>query len=393
MTDPTDDSLLARLNALKPTPTTLSTHPTSSISRTYPSPTPPTSKPDELAARFARLGSPSPSTSPAPTRSAPAIAPGASSYIEGVAEGVGGARTEGNREDEKSLEELLKELELGGGEWDAGIEEERDVRGLVREARRVLPEIKNAVDGGDGEDAGRRNGAQVRGADWEDLKLDIGGRGVTVDNDTQEHVSDNERKKTEEEEAAELLERFLAEAALDKQDETMAENDARSASPSQPRFENPQDTSPNLDPLDLDLPTAPGILPSSSPSTTTPNEDALTARLAALYRSTPQSSSSATDPLGLPTTPSSIPSAPTTTNPKTSSSLEKYTDDEIDSWCIICNDDATLRCLGCDGDLYCAGCWTEGHKGESAGWEERRHKAVLFRKAGKEKKKRLVGAS
>jgi hypothetical protein len=52
--------------------------------------------------------------------------------------------------------------------------------------------------------------------------------------------------------------------------------------------------------------------------------------------------------------------APSSSKKKMKSSLPTYTDAEIATWCTICNDDATVRCLGCDGDLYCRGCWGEG---------------------------------
>jgi len=36
-------------------------------------------------------------------------------------------------------------------------------------------------------------------------------------------------------------------------------------------------------------------------------------------------------------------------------------EDEL-PWCELCNEDAQLRCIECDGDLYCRRCWKETHQ-------------------------------
>jgi hypothetical protein len=145
---------------------------------------------------------------------------------------------------------------------------------------------------------------------------------------------------------------------------------------------NDKKTTGSTDDDPFSLPSAPTALkPTDSLDESQVLEDAFTARLAAL-------AGPKTDSLGLPSAPSFAPSAKP---PKIESSLQQKLDEEIDTWCIICQDDATLKCLGCDGDLYCRNCWMEGHKGESAGFEERTHRAVEFVKGG-DKKKTLAAA-
>lgn len=378
----TDDDLLARLNALKKSSVNLDTTYTSSIASSN------ALKPtDDLAARFARLGSPSPSSSPQPSRttstnnvSAPVVAPGAPSYLEGIAQGVGGGSTEFNEEDEKSLEELLGELNNAVGdrnEWDVSSKEQQDVGKLLKDMKRILPEVVNsrAQDAKGGATKGATNDKEGL-TDWESIEVNVGtghvgaGPGDRVDDNEEDEEG---KKKTEDDEADDVIARVMAELEISKKyDPPSPPSPNDSDSDSGNRKEK---SALDADDDDLALPSAPTDLLEDDFARTQAIEDAFTARLAALSAPSPK-----TDALGLPSAPSFSPHK----KPPVSSNIQKRIDEEVDTWCIICQDDATLRCQGCDGDLYCQNCWMEGHRGESAGFEEKRHKAVLFAKKKKQ---------
>jgi hypothetical protein len=374
---PADDDLLTRLNALKKSTVSLDTNYSSSIApSSSPKPT------EDLASRFARLGSASPSASPQPSRTTstsnanpPLAAPGAPGYLEGIAEGVGGDKVEFNEEDEKSLEDLLRELKGAVGdrdEWDLSGKEQQDVGRLLKDMKKILPEVVNS----------RKQGATARGAsgnpsakeeltDWESIEVNVGDGAVTAGKEDTEVEGGDEgdgKKPSEAEETDDVIARVMAELEISKK------YDPPSPPPEDDNSSDTGDQKNDQDAADgLTLPSAPTSLPEDSFARTQAIEDAFTARLAAL--SAPQ-----TDSLGLPSAPSFSPRK----KPPIQSNIQQRIDDEVDTWCIICQDDATLKCLGCDGDLYCQLCWTEGHRGESAGFEERMHKAVLYARRKKE---------
>ncbi|TWU76226.1 hypothetical protein ED733_004400 [Metarhizium rileyi] len=143
----------------------------------------------------------------------------------------------------------------------------------------------------------------------------------------------------------------------------------------------PQEEDPDK-PTHLKLPSVPGDHDCANDKVQTPQGiDDITARMAALRAPT------STDD-GLPSVPTSKPSK----RVNRLTSRTNYTDDDADSWCTVCLEDATLRCLGCDGDVYCTRCWREMHTGPAAAWDERSHKAVQFTRDGRKEKKVALGA-
>ncbi|KAK5056191.1 hypothetical protein LTR84_012744 [Exophiala bonariae] len=286
----------------------------------------------------------------------------------------------GKPEDEKTVEELLADLGAPE-EWQPDKSEEAQVVDLLELAKSALataPQLETIP--GEGEESILTTAQPAR---LPAVDISVFAPEPESDVEQPEKPLPGRTKEALEKEADELLARILDEVKHEPREQ---ESDGKDASDAEGSEDAPIENSRSEDPkttttsADVHFPTTPSKLPEpiASDTTATSDDDDLASRFAGL----------------------SLPSVPTIITSKSKASATKstpgFTDEDIDTWCIICSDDATLRCIGCDGDLYCTNCWIEGHRGEDAGFEERTHKAVQFVKGGGKKKapkrRTMVGA-
>jgi hypothetical protein len=194
----------------------------------------------------------------------------------------------------------------------------------------------------------------------EGKELDIEVGVIRPDNEDEKDEEDDEdedkeekQDKKDDEEADDYVQRVLAELEFDKKYGGVEDG------------EDEDKTDKEEDDNGLSLPSAPTELPSSpAPDQDANVDDALSARFASL---------------SLPGVPSFNPAnKPVNIQKSVKTNLPKYTDEDMESWCCICNEDATIKCVGCDGDLYCQECWRDGH-GNGPG-QERGHRALAYAK-------------
>ncbi|KAK0391683.1 hypothetical protein NLU13_1182 [Sarocladium strictum] len=360
-----DRSLLDRLQALRGASEPPESSPRISIDTIERAKTP--TREDTLAARLKSLrsqdASPHAQSSPSP-----APAPRKNDAGTGTAQTPDEDVDEAFETDDATLEDLL--ADVGGDETAfAAVHAEPDdakVKALLEELADSIPQDE------DGETRSHRG-----------TKRDEGEEQTAEDDDDDDDDSDGEKMGKE---VDDVVKRYRDEIEMESKlglNESESEREEEHDGPE--RRDAPRDEQlPSLD----DLPSIPADTTtntSSSPSSSsTPADlDSITTRLAALRTSSSHSAD-------LPSVPTSKPSKP----PNRLTSRTDYTDDDADSWCTVCLEDATVRCLGCDGDVYCTRCWKEMHRGERAGYEERGHKAVEYKRETKGERRRVaIGAS
>jgi len=327
-----DDALLARLNALKKSHVSLDTNRSiaSSTKDTASEETP--SAHVDLQTRFLRLGGGGVSSSAQ-----------ASQVFAGPDDDDDDDGHAFNEEDEKTFEELLKDV---GSREQRGVDggDQRDIRRLVRDVRQVLPDVAPRI-----------------GARKEDSS---GGAGDGEEEHGEDEEDESESEANMDEEADEYLAKVLAQVGIDEKyggEDTGRESDVEAEEQDSAQTQRSRTVSSEPASTSLDLPSAPTDLPDVPVDEDSSTDATLSARLASL---------------SLPSAPSFLPSQKPVKVTKAKAKAPQFTDEEIDSWCVICNDDAAVRCIGCDGELYCKVCWFEGHRGEGAGFEERGHRWV-----------------
>lgn len=354
-----DDDLLARLNALKPSSVKLESTPSVDIQISKP----PSSVEDRLADRLKglRAGN-SLVANEQPTSRSVYGGDAADVLTAHIADEVASDPIEDWQNDgnEQSIDELLAELE-SNEHAKLNPDDPDDVAALLKEAREALPPPGQAGTGDSG---------------------DV--RENTHSQDDNEHEpaeeDENENPKSEDQqdeaEADDYVQRILAELDFNRKHGIADEEEEQESNPPPTKSTaSPPEPSSKTPTSALNLPSTPRKLP-QSPSHEADSE--LESRFSNLG-------------LSLPSTPTSAPtsSASAKAKQKAADALAKskakakgpaFTDEDIESWCCICNEDGEVRCLGCEGDIYCGECWREGH-GDGPG-QERGHRAVQFVRKG-----------
>ncbi|KAI1408924.1 hypothetical protein F5Y13DRAFT_171112 [Hypoxylon sp. FL1857] len=394
----TDRSLLDRLNALKPSTVNLDPSSPKSVAASTIEPAKPLSREDALSERLKSLrnqpekkiyiaSSPEEGrrdgdtiTSSSPNQiSQPPSGPKSPGTVIGAPQVPISEDTNDDADpllftDDQTLEELLADLESDQPWLDEIAAEEEEHRRVTA----LLEELGDA--------------SRISQDPDPDLKSKEANRDSGDD-----HSSDDDSEGEQmTREADDILAQAVDEAELEKprgspqhgSRPTSPSQDVKSTAHGDPTNESAFAAKSNeIDPFNL--PAVPSDLQDQPNLPEPPRGDdddadfaaSITSRMAALRvdansgPTLPSVPTSDVDTFGLPTVPTFAPAD------RPAPGLIKrfgFTDEDQKTWCVICLEDGAIRCLDCDGDVYCARCWKEMHVGPSAGYDERGHRWEKF---------------
>ncbi|KAF4833182.1 Abscission/NoCut checkpoint regulator [Colletotrichum tropicale] len=274
--------------------------------------------------------------------------------------------------DDQTLEDLLSDEDLGSQEqWNFDPKaESAKVNALLEELSKASPAQHAPDSTDDGNDGGK-----ARDAD------DSDGEEMTKEVETLlSQALDDARLNTQPEDVPDPPSKHQG-AAYEAGEDQQGDGDPDFSLPSVPSTI----AAPKSDKVDDDGSLSLPSVPSGQPKHEDLDDD-LAARMAALGGLGAPSEGG----MGLPSVPTFQPADRAV---KRLTSKAGYTDEDADTWCTVCLEDATLQCLGCE-DVYCARCWHEMHVGPAAAFDDRTHKAVRFFKPKKDQQRRVaLGAS
>ena len=299
--------------------------------------------------------------------------------------------------DEDALNDFLGNLDVEDDSWSPGAgapanpeDEEKRVAALLE---RLGKDGGNSPPQDAGEDEDEDEEKRVAAL------LERLGTGPKIEDD-EGHGDDDSEGEGMSREVDDVLAQARDEAELDRQQTEAEEDDGGSdgnqrpsndesktpASPPEQKTPCPPEGSESSPPSAADafsLPSVPSALvdPAPDPERRSADfEDAVASRMAAM-KGVGGDAVLRTDDWGLPSAPTFQP-ADRKPKPKTKPGRggAGYTDADRRTWCVVCLEDATVRCFGCDdaGDPYCWRCWREMHVGLAAGFDERGHRWVKF---------------
>ncbi|GAB7335232.1 hypothetical protein MBLNU13_g07650t1 [Cladosporium sp. NU13] len=318
-----EDDLLARLNALKPSSIKLNSNPQPTFDVEVSKP--PSSLEDKLADRLKNLRAGSSPAANAPPQRLPTgdAADILTSQIsdEVASEPLADWQRDGN---EQSIDDLLAELE-SNEQLKRNPDDPDDVATLLREAREALPPPGQTDESAGGDQLNTRNANDDASEDGHD-----------------DHKNQKSEDQLDEAEADDYVQRVLAELDYDRKhgiidDKNNEEDDNNATSHSKEPTSPSQTSSQPSKPSPFDLPPTPSKVPESQPPPSYEDSE-LASRFSNLG-------------LSLPSTPTTTPAsakakqkaADAFAKSKAKPKAPTFTDEEIDSWCCICNEDGEKR--------------------------------------------------